>query len=172
MTGREFPLTRIEVIDRLSDIYTRKNADYGNSAHRTFVEFGEVALVIRISDKLSRLERLLQNEAAQVTDESILDTIGDAITYLFMLVADLMTDKPELDEEERMQLTDNIDYTYRLFSMFRSDQPIVPTQETILKGVTYRQYLLWTYRSEGHAHASRYLDLAYCLLEEYIKRSA
>lgn len=172
MTRREFPLTRIEVIDRLSDIYTRKNADYGNSAHRTFVEFGEVALVIRISDKLSRLERLMQNETAQVADESILDTIGDAITYLFMLVADLMTDKPELDEEERMQLTNNIDYMHHLFSLFRNDRPIAPTQATILRGVTYRQYLLWTYRSEGHAHTGRYLDLAYCLLEEYIKRSA
>ena len=38
-------MTAKEISRRLSDIYVAKNKDYGNSAHRTYVEFGEVALV-------------------------------------------------------------------------------------------------------------------------------
>ena len=73
-------MTRKEIVNHLIDVYTAKNKDYGNSAHITYVEFGEVALVIRISDKLSRLQSLMLSGEQNVKDESIADTIGDAVT--------------------------------------------------------------------------------------------
>lgn len=101
-------MIRTEVIERLKSTYIAKNHDYGNSAHVSFVEFGEVALVIRIADKLSRLQTLLSGEKAQVNDESVADTIGDAITYLCMLAAELDTERDDISAEENMARTDNI----------------------------------------------------------------
>lgn len=81
-------MTRSELTDKLADIYRAKNHDYGNSAHETFVAFGEVSYVVRLSDKLRRLASLWSGER-RVKDESILDTLGDAITYLAMLIAEI-----------------------------------------------------------------------------------
>lgn len=49
--------------------------------------------MVRISDKISRLATLLDVREAQVKDESVADTIRDAINYLAILLAYLDTRK-------------------------------------------------------------------------------
>ena len=66
------------ICDELNSLYERKNHDYGDSFHQTFVEEGLAMTRIRLGDKFSRfktLSRLSANDAGQqqVTDESILE---------------------------------------------------------------------------------------------------
>lgn len=76
------------------EIAERKNADYAGDSdpfknfkmceqYKVPVERG---ILVRISDKLSRVSNLLDQEA-KVKDESIYDTIDDAINYLAILKA-------------------------------------------------------------------------------------
>lgn len=157
-------MTRSDIIDHLIDVYKAKNNDYGNSAHRTFVEFGEVALVIRISDKLSRLQSLLSGEQ-QVKDESILDTIGDAITYLCMLCGDMACDEPALPEEERLEVDDNIDETLMFLDALTDGEETL-RYEDVSK---YREILIAIYRSiiDPDLRLDNYLFLAGQLVTEY-----
>lgn len=72
----------------LSDLYSRKNQDYGNSFHKTFEEYGVTMAAIRLEDKLNRFKRLIKNEAA-VEDESIVDTLKDLANYAIMTLMEL-----------------------------------------------------------------------------------
>lgn len=71
-----------EICDGLNELYARKNHDYGDSFHTTFVEEGLAMARIRLGDKFSRfktLSRLSCNDRdqQQVTDESIRDTVEE-----------------------------------------------------------------------------------------------
>lgn len=65
--------------------YVRKNHDYGNSFDKSLDKFGLVASVVRIGDKMNRIESLVQKEA-MVQDESIRDTLLDMANYAIMTV--------------------------------------------------------------------------------------
>ena len=78
----------------LNDIYAKKNHDYGDSFHATYLEEGMAMPRIRLSDKLNRLKSLTRKaDEAQVNDESIRDTLMDLANYALMTVL-------ELDEEK------------------------------------------------------------------------
>lgn len=77
----------------LNDLYARKNHDYGDSFHETFMEEGLAMPRIRLGDKFARFKTLSRNEDAKVTDESIRDTLLDLANYAIMTVL-------ELDEAE------------------------------------------------------------------------
>lgn len=83
----------------------RKNEDYGNAFGKSFARFGLVASAVRLSDKLSRFERLMLREA-KVNDESIKDTLIDLAAYALMTVEAI-----ELQEagqvEQIIQLSNN-----------------------------------------------------------------
>ena len=76
------------LIDLISQ-YQQKNLAYGNSAHNTFLKYGKTAYSLRLSDKFQRLENLIRNPEIDRADESIADTLGDAITYTIMFAADM-----------------------------------------------------------------------------------
>lgn len=75
------------------DISAKKNADYANNDDpfqnfRGVEHWGicsvEEGLMVRISDKMQRISNLL-NRDAEVSDESIVDTLSDARNYLNIL---------------------------------------------------------------------------------------
>lgn len=74
-----------DVLSVLKGIYDRKNADYGNSFDKSLDEFGLVASVVRMSDKMERIKSLT-NKEAEVKDESIEDTLIDLANYAIMTV--------------------------------------------------------------------------------------
>ena len=79
-----------EICNKLNEIYTAKNNDYGDSFGIGFKEYGMVMPVIRLEDKLSRLKSLtINNKVAQVKDESIQDTLLDLANYAIMTVIEL-----------------------------------------------------------------------------------
>ena len=79
----------IEVLQELSDLYHRKNHDYGDSFRKSLEEFGLVAAVVRMSDKMERIKALSKGEKAKVTDEKIRDTLVDLASYAIMTVMEL-----------------------------------------------------------------------------------
>ena len=85
---------------KLNDIYERKNHDYGDSFHETWLEEGAAMARIRLSDKLNRFKTLTRNsENGQLVDsESIEDTLLDLANYALMTVMEI-----ELDPERRPQ---------------------------------------------------------------------
>lgn len=73
----------------LLDTYRQKNAAYGNNMSMNFRKYGEVAYVMRISDKLGRLKTLRSNPNISSNDESIMDTMLDAINYCMLCIGDI-----------------------------------------------------------------------------------
>ena len=75
--------------DTISDLYARKNADYGDSFGISIKKYGPIAGLTRISDKFNRLENLIVHGEQNVTDESVTDTLMDLASYSLMLVMEL-----------------------------------------------------------------------------------
>lgn len=78
-----------KICEELNSLYERKNHDYGDSFHRTFLEEGLAVSRIRLSDKLSRLKNLTTKEERAVLDETIEDTLLDLANYAIMTVMEL-----------------------------------------------------------------------------------
>lgn len=72
-----------QIINKLYKIYIDKNHDYGNSFDDTCDEFGLVAPVIRMNDKIKRCKSVLKNNDFKV-NESLEDTISDLANYCIM----------------------------------------------------------------------------------------
>lgn len=75
----------IDITNSLTKIYQAKNQDYGNSFEKSLYKFGLVASIIRLSDKMNRIESLSQTKA-KVESESIEDTLLDLANYAIMTV--------------------------------------------------------------------------------------
>ena len=80
--------------------YRDKNADYGDSFSKSYKEFGLVAPVVRMSDKMERIKALSKADA-KVKDESIKDTLLDLANYAIMTIVENENedDKVKADEE-------------------------------------------------------------------------
>jgi hypothetical protein len=70
------------ITDELKDTYIKKNHDYGNSFDKSIDKFGLTAAVVRMNDKMERLNSLLHKDAK--VDESIRDTVMDLANYCIM----------------------------------------------------------------------------------------
>lgn len=78
-----------EICEEINDLYARKNHDYGDSFHQTFVEEGMAMARIRLGDKFNRFKTLSRNEEQKVNDESIRDTLIDLANYAIMTVVEM-----------------------------------------------------------------------------------
>lgn len=74
-----------DLTGKMCETYIRKNHDYGNSFDKSLDKFGLVASVVRIGDKMNRVESLVQKKA-MVQDESIRDTLLDMASYCVMTI--------------------------------------------------------------------------------------
>lgn len=75
----------MDITTNMAKTYAAKNHDYGNSFDNSLDKFGLIASIVRIGDKMNRLETLV-NKKAQVKDESIKDTLLDLANYSIMTV--------------------------------------------------------------------------------------
>ena len=79
--------------DQLNDIYSRKNADYGDSFAKVRKEVPN-AILVRLMDKMERIKTLLLNgERLQVADEKVDDTLLDLANYCLMEVVERRKEK-------------------------------------------------------------------------------
>lgn len=109
-----------QICDELNQLYAKKNHDYGDSFHQTYVEEGLAMTRIRLGDKFSRfktLSRLSADDSGQqqVTDESIRDTLMDLANYALMTILEM----EENDKGDNYRNT-LIDILYKLHAEGRS----------------------------------------------------
>lgn len=74
-----------DITNSMIQTYQAKNQDYGNSFEKSLDKFGLIASVIRLNDKMNRIESLSRTEA-KIVDESIEDTLLDLANYSVMTI--------------------------------------------------------------------------------------
>lgn len=79
----------MNICNEINRLYERKNHDYGDSFHQTFVEEGMAMARIRLGDKFSRFKTLSRGGDQKVNDESIRDTLIDLANYAIMTVLEM-----------------------------------------------------------------------------------
>jgi hypothetical protein len=79
-------MNRIEQMKKVQyeglELFTRKNADYGDS----FAKYGTIGLLMRIEDKIQRALSITKNGVNLVQDEGIRDTMIDLHNYAAMAI--------------------------------------------------------------------------------------
>ena len=72
-----------ETTTTMADTFRRKNHDYGNSFFESLDKRGLVAALVRMEDKMNRLDSLSKQEA-MVADENLTETLLDLANYSIM----------------------------------------------------------------------------------------
>lgn len=78
-----------EICEELTSIYAKKNHDYGDSFHISFLEEGMAMPRIRLGDKFNRFKTLSRGHKQEVNDESLRDTLLDLANYAIMTVLEM-----------------------------------------------------------------------------------
>lgn len=84
------------ICNEINELYEKKNKDYGDSFHLSFMEEGMAMARIRLGDKFNRFKTLTKSDSQEVKDESIRDTLIDLANYAIMTVMEMDRE----DEEE------------------------------------------------------------------------
>lgn len=84
-----------DLTNEMLKIYMEKNSDYGDSFSKSYKEFGIIAPVVRMNDKMERIKQLSKAEDIKVKDESLHDTLIDIANYALMTAVEM-----ELESEK------------------------------------------------------------------------
>lgn len=86
-----------DILEEMSEVHQRKNADYGNNFHKRYEKYGFLTALLRLTDKMERLENIYEKGEIQVKDESVEDTLLDLANYAVMTIVELRNNKKETD---------------------------------------------------------------------------
>lgn len=75
------------ILEEMADLYAKKNSDYGDSFGDNFNKFGLISAVVRMSDKLNRIENAIHTDYQ--VDEKLRDTLIDLANYAIMTILEL-----------------------------------------------------------------------------------
>jgi len=73
------------------ELFKKKNQDYGDA----FAEYGMIGVLVRMGDKIKRLQSIEQNKIALVDDEKMRDTLIDLHNYAGMAI--MLLDEKKVD---------------------------------------------------------------------------
>ena len=82
-----------DILKEMSEVHQRKNADYGNNFHKRYEKYGFLTALLRLTDKMERLENIYEKGEIQVKDESVEDTLLDLANYAVMTIVELKNGK-------------------------------------------------------------------------------
>ena len=74
-----------QIQDEGYELFKQKNADYGNS----FEECGLVGILVRMNDKIKRMQNITSTSITVVNTESLRDTLIDLQNYSTLAVLEL-----------------------------------------------------------------------------------
>jgi hypothetical protein len=90
----------IKVHEEAFSLFQKKNKDYGDA----FAKYGPVGVLIRMGDKISRLQSVSKSGIVLVNDEKIRDTLIDLHNYAAMGVM-------LLDEGKEIKYDENVEFS-------------------------------------------------------------
>lgn len=77
------------ITNEMAELLIKKNNDYGNSATDTYRKHGDISYLIRLTDKMNRLNSLIgEKREILITNESLDDTIKDIMGYCVLWIRD------------------------------------------------------------------------------------
>ena len=82
--------TMKNIQDEARELFSKKNADYGDS----FATYGPIGVLVRMGDKINRLQSIEKNKVSFVNDETMRDTLIDLHNYSAMAIM-LLDEKEE-----------------------------------------------------------------------------
>lgn len=85
-----------EILEEMKEVHRKKNADYGNNFHKRYERWGFLTALLRLSDKMERLENIYEKGEIEVKDESVEDTLLDLANYAVMTIVELKNNKASL----------------------------------------------------------------------------
>lgn len=95
MTENEKIRQHEAICAELTALYKKKNRDYGDAFHTSFLEEGMAMPRIRLGDKFNRFKNLTRSGLRRVVDESIRDTLIDLANYAILTVMEIDNAKPQ-----------------------------------------------------------------------------
>lgn len=117
--------------------FCKKNSDYGNSFEESLDKHGIVASIVRMGDKMNRLESLTDDSRTQqVGSESLLDTLEDLSNYAAMTACWLKGVRAEDGEEEEVGSV----YVFgqdEPYMTFRKPKKEIPDDENVVDAMRY-----------------------------------
>lgn len=129
--------TMREQYDGQYSTFCKKNSDYGNSFEESLDKHGIVASVVRMGDKMNRLESLTDDSRTQqVGSESLLDTLEDLSNYAAMTACWLKGVRAEDGEEEEVTHV----YTFgqdEPYMTFKKPKKEIPDDDNVVDAMRY-----------------------------------
>lgn len=129
--------TMREQYDGQYKTFCKKNSDYGNSFEESLDKHGIVASIVRMGDKMNRLESLTDDSRTQqVGSESLLDTLEDLSNYAAMTACWLKGVRAEDGEEEEVTHV----YTFgqdEPYMTFRKPKKEIPDDDNVVDAMRY-----------------------------------
>ena len=98
--SKDNPYNRVEQMKVVQneglELFKKKNADYGDA----FANYGVVGVLVRMGDKIARLQSISTKCVSLVNTESLRDTLIDLHNYSAMAIMLLDQDKLDKDKEK------------------------------------------------------------------------
>lgn len=91
--------------EEAKELFNKKNADYGDA----FATYGTVGILVRLGDKIQRLQSISKTGIQLVGDEKLRDTLIDLHNYAAMGIMLLDEKTTNIDTDDDVQLEENVD---------------------------------------------------------------
>ena len=79
-----------KICDNIKELYKTKNADYGDSMHPLYEEYGLLSFLVLFGIKIQRIKTLMNNKSHY---ESLEDSLLDLANYALIAVTELRAEK-------------------------------------------------------------------------------
>jgi hypothetical protein len=97
-TSNTSNINRVEQMETIQkeglELFKKKNQDYGDA----FASYGVIGVLVRMGDKISRLQSITTNSISLINSESLRDTLIDLHNYSAMAIMLLDEDKKKHEE--------------------------------------------------------------------------
>lgn len=80
MSDRVSQLEKVQ--NECKELFRKKNTDYGDA----FADYGTIGVLVRLGDKIRRLQSISKTGITMVEDEKIRDTLMDLHNYSAMAI--------------------------------------------------------------------------------------
>ena len=115
------------------DLFSRKNRDYGDA----FANYGTVGVLVRMGDKIMRLQSISKNGIQLVNDERLRDTLIDLHNYAGMAVM-LLDEEQNVDASDGPLLESNQEETVS-WGIYGDSGNIYQRAQTRVNGIVIRE---------------------------------